>query len=98
MRTWRKVILEKVQSHPPYHGRSTFVGFRRYAHAQVITDPKKMADYHKERILKASEKAKRKIITTAYKRLLNRDKCWKKAEKLFIETQNKFIDTAYCLH
>ena len=26
------------QSHPPCHGRWTLDGFRRYAHARVITD------------------------------------------------------------
>ncbi len=31
-------------------------GFRRYAHARVITDFKNMADYHVERILKAFRK------------------------------------------
>ncbi len=41
-------------------------GFRRYAHARVITDFKNMADYMKsERWLKASEKAKTKTRTTA---------------------------------
>ena len=44
-------------------------GFRRYAHARVITDFKNMADYMKgeplERILKACEKAKTKTRTTA---------------------------------
>ncbi len=34
----------------------TFDGFRRYAHARVITNFKRMADYHEERTLKASEK------------------------------------------
>ena len=37
----------EVQSHPPLcNGRSTLDGFRRYAHARVITDFKNMADYH----------------------------------------------------
>ncbi len=41
-------------------------GFRRYAHARVITDFKNMADYMKsEHWLKASEKAKTKTRTTA---------------------------------
>ena len=46
-------------------GRWTFNGFRRYAHARVITDFKNMADYHEERTLKASEKEKTKTRTTA---------------------------------
>ncbi len=53
------------QSHPPW----TLDGFRRYAHARVITvftDFKNMADYMKsEHCLKASEKAKTKTRTTA---------------------------------
>ncbi len=40
-------------------------GFRRYAHARVITDFKNIADYHEERTLKVSEKAKTKTRTTA---------------------------------
>ncbi len=40
-------------------------GFRRYAHARVIADFKNMANYHEERTLKASEKAKTKTRTTA---------------------------------
>ncbi len=41
-------------------------GFRRYAHARVITDFKNMADYMKgEHWLKTSEKAKTKTRTTA---------------------------------
>ena len=40
-------------------------GFRRYAHARVITDLKNMADYHEERTLKACEKSKTKARTTA---------------------------------
>ena len=44
-------------------------GFRRYAHARVITDFKNMADYMKgeplERKMKACEKAKTKTRTTA---------------------------------
>ena len=42
----------EVQSHPPLcDGRSTLDGFRRYAHARVITDFKNMTDYHEERTL-----------------------------------------------
>ncbi len=45
---------------------SVMDGFRRYAHARVITDFKNMADYMKsEHWLKASEKAKTKTKTTA---------------------------------
>ncbi len=40
-------------------------GFRRYAHARVITDFKNMVDYHEERTLKACEKSKTKTRTTA---------------------------------
>ncbi len=40
-------------------------GFRRYAHARVITDLKNMADYHEERTLKVCEKSKTKTRTTA---------------------------------
>ncbi len=39
-----KCEYSEVQSHPPCHGRWTFDGFRRYAHARVITDFKNMAD------------------------------------------------------
>ena len=54
----------KVQSHYVMDGD----GFRRYAHARVITDFKNMADYMKsEHWLKASEKAKTKTRTTATK-------------------------------
>ncbi len=52
-----------MQSHPPCHGRTTNDGFRRHAHARVNTDFKNMADYHEERTLKASEKAKTKTRT-----------------------------------
>ena len=56
----------EVQSHPPCHGRWTFDGFSRYAHARFITDFKNMADYMKsEHWLKASEKVKTKTRTTA---------------------------------
>ena len=56
----------EVQSHPPLcNGRSTLDGFRRYAHARVITDFKNMADYHEGRTLKAREKSKMKTRTTA---------------------------------
>ncbi len=37
----------EVQSHSPSHGRWMFGGFRRYAHARVITDFINMADYMK---------------------------------------------------
>ncbi len=57
----------EVQSHPPCHGRWTFDGFHRYAHARVITYLKNMADYHEERALKACEKSKMKTTTTATK-------------------------------
>ncbi len=40
-------------------------GFRRYAHARVITDFKNMADFYEERTLKACEKSKTKTKTTA---------------------------------
>ncbi len=47
-------------------------GFRRYAHARVITDFKNMADFYEEltyssmeRTLKACEKSKTKAKTTA---------------------------------
>ena len=36
--------------------RSTLDGFRRYAHARVITDFKNMADYHEERTLEGLRK------------------------------------------
>ncbi len=56
----------EVQSHPPLcNGWSTLDGFRRYAHARVITDFKNMTDYHEERTLKACEKSKTKTRTTA---------------------------------
>ncbi len=56
----------EVQSHPPLcNGRLTLDGFRRHAHARVITDFKNMADYHEERTLKACEKSKTKTRTTA---------------------------------
>ena len=45
-------------------------GFRRYAHARVITDLKNMADYMKsEHWLKASENTKTKTIRTTATRL-----------------------------
>ncbi len=58
-----KCEYSEVQSHPSW----TLDGFRRYAHARVITDFKSMADYMKngEHWLKASEKAKTKTRTTA---------------------------------
>ncbi len=59
-----KCAHSEVQSHPPW----TLDGFRRYAHARVITDFKNMANYRymkSEHWLKASEKAKTKTRTTA---------------------------------
>ncbi len=43
----------------------TLVGHSSYAHACVITNLKNMVDYHEERTLKVSEKAKTKTRTTA---------------------------------
>ncbi len=56
----------EVQSHPPFppcHGRSTVFVVMRMRESSLIT--KNMADYHEERTLKASEKAKMKTRTTA---------------------------------
>ena len=64
--------------------RTTNDGFCRHAHARVITDFKNMADYHEERTLKASGKGenagRQERLPQDYKRLLRRDKCWKKTE------------------
>ncbi len=59
-------------------------GFRRYAHARVITDLKNMADHHEERTLKENAKSRKRRqqrLPQNYKRILRRDKCWKKVEK-----------------
>ena len=74
-------------------------GFRRYAHARVITDLKNIADYYEERTLKASEKTKTKTsLRTTATRLqktpeeTNAGKRQKRAERRLwivrIETQN----------
>jgi hypothetical protein len=87
----------EAQSHPPCHG---------CANVRVITDLKNMADYHEEQTLKASEKAKNEDKNDCHKtkkRLLRRDKCWKKDRKaqrnvrLWIETQSKFVDILFAL-
>ena len=82
-----------------------FDGFRRYAHARVITDFKNMADYMKSEHCRLPKRRKRRQerLPQDYKRLLRRDiKCWKRkrsAEKrLWIETQNKFVDILFALN
>ncbi len=80
-------------------------GFRRYAHARVITAFKNMADYMKsEHWLKASEKAKTKTRTTATrlqetpeKRLmLEKDREARRNDSGL--TQNKFVDILFTLN
>ncbi len=76
-------------------------GFRRYAHARVITAFKNMVDYM---WLKASEKAKTKTRTTATrlqetpeKRLmLEKDREARRNDSGL--TQNKFVDILFTLN
>ncbi len=76
----------------------TFDGFRRYAHARVITDLNNMEDYHEERTLKASKKAKTKTRRTDYKKDRDAGKRQRSAEKrLCIATQNNFVDILFAL-
>ena len=84
---------------------SVMDGFRRYAHARVITDFKNMADYMKSERhwLKASEKAKTKTRTTATRlqetpekrQMLEKDREARRNDSGL--TQSKFVDILFAL-
>ena len=71
----------------------------RWTHARIITDFKNMADYHEERTLKTSEKAKTKTRTTATRlqetSAEKRERQRSEEKRLWIETQNKFVDVLF---
>ncbi len=76
-------------------------GFRRYAHARVITDLKNMADYHVERTLKAFRKGENEDKNDCHKTTRNFGEeinTGKRQKRLWIETQNKFVDILFALN